>query len=154
MSALLTIGIAANAAVASKRRQTSQILVTTELRLNGEVVSSPQLHVLEGESASLGQSSQVPLSSMNLKLMAAPSDDTKSPNSIRLKMGLDYANQGKIFKANPDIVVNPAEPMTITINSPSGDTLEMRVTATRERFDQPSTSSPSVSAPEPAGSAN
>ncbi len=73
-----------------------------------------------------------PPTDLQLKLVASDSTNAELPEGISLKMAVEYKTQDRFFKANPSMVVLPAENAIVMLGSHLGDTLEMRIKAVRQ----------------------
>lgn len=109
-----------------------QYKVTTEILLDGKVVSSPQFVVNANESTSIETKSENSDSVLKMMLIASDFKNARIEDGIDLKMAVEYKTKDHSFHGNPRVVVMPDKEGTIAISSDATDNLEMRIKAVRQ----------------------
>jgi hypothetical protein len=106
----------------------SSVLIKTELLVNGQTVSRPQMQVLTGERGEVqvyGQSKDL----MRLKILAKPVNGKL--DEIYLDMNMEYKSGSRTISSRPTVIAQSGSEAVMTLEeSTPGEKIQLKVLAT------------------------
>lgn len=106
--------------------------MTTQVYVDGALISSPKIISNSGETAKITQVSENPHRELSVKVVATEAPSS-SANAILMKFDVSYVANGKTVKASPQIIARAGEPASIEVGPVAGKPeMKLTVTATRQ----------------------
>lgn len=129
---LMLIGTTTIAAVSGVIEKKSVFHINSEMYLNGRLVSKPRL-VTEGNSkASISQINDDGSGEFFFELVANDVSMPSLKDGIGINFNIRYHFGSTNHVSNPQVILKPNQPGSITVSDESGQILELRIIATRE----------------------
>ncbi len=110
---LLVLSLAPGALWAASAQQ---FQLETKIFIDGQLVSSPRLVVMSGETSEIAQISEKPYSKMAMKVLATDLGGYGDASDVMMSFDLEYVNQeGRHVRTSPRILARAGEPASIQV---------------------------------------
>lgn len=125
---LLLVAWIASSSLAS----TNSYFIKTQLLVDGKLVATPQMVVLENEPASL-EIKDSPDQEIKVGVTATSTATAEVQDDILMKFNLEYSSPDRLVKSSPQLLIKEGSEATVRLADQKGDRdVQMKVVVTRQ----------------------